>query len=99
MSYKVRFTRSAREDLKRLYRFLVDKDIAAARKALEALTKATDLLEDFPFSCRKADTSNPFLRELVVPFGAAGYVMLFEIEDKQTVTILAVRQQREDDYF
>ena len=36
--------------------------------------------------------------DLVIPFGSAGYVALFEIEDRQTVTVLAVRQQREDDY-
>ena len=41
---------------------------------------------------------NPFLRELLIPFGAAGIVLLFEIEDNETVTILAVRHQREDDY-
>ena len=38
------------------------------------------------------------LRELLIGFGAAGYVALFEIEDAQTVTVLAVRHQREDDY-
>jgi hypothetical protein len=41
---------------------------------------------------------NPLLRELVIPFGSAGYVALFEIESFSTVTILAVRHQREDDY-
>jgi hypothetical protein len=41
---------------------------------------------------------NPFLRELVIPFGASGYVALFEIDNEETVTILAVRHQREDDY-
>jgi plasmid stabilization system protein ParE len=33
-----------------------------------------------------------------VLFGAFGYVALFEIEDEQTVTILAVRHQRDDDF-
>ena len=40
----------------------------------------------------------PFLRELIIPFGASGYVALFEIDDSHTVTILAVRHQRESDY-
>jgi hypothetical protein len=35
---------------------------------------------------------------LVIPFGAAGYVALFEIDDAQTVTVLALRHQRESDY-
>lgn len=41
---------------------------------------------------------NPYLRELVISFGAAGYVALFEIEPDDIVTILAVRHQRESDY-
>ena len=55
-------------------------------------------LELSPFSYRKAQANNPFLRELIIPFGASGYVALFEIEGTDTVTVLAVRHQREDDY-
>jgi hypothetical protein len=53
--------------------------------------------EEFPFTCRKAATDSPFLRELIIPFGATGYVALFEINDAETVTVLAVRHQRESD--
>ncbi|GAB1394795.1 hypothetical protein MASR1M60_29590 [Rhodocyclaceae bacterium] len=42
-------------------------------------------------------TDSPFLRELVIPFGAVGYVALFEIDDAETVSVLAVRHQRESD--
>lgn len=98
MSFHVRYTEGAREDLRRLYAFLLEHDIQAAKRALDAITKATEFLQEFPFSCRKASEDNPFLREIVIPFGAAGYVALFEIEDVSTVTILAVRHQREDDY-
>ena len=42
--------------------------------------------------------NNPFLRELVISFGASGYVALFEIENDTVVTVLAVRHQRENDY-
>ncbi|HWW77954.1 MAG TPA: type II toxin-antitoxin system RelE/ParE family toxin [Steroidobacteraceae bacterium] len=35
----------------------------------------------------------------MIPFGGAGYVASFEIDDDKTVTILAVRHQREDDYY
>lgn len=98
MSYRVRYTRAAREDLRRLYGFILESDLQAAGRARDAVGKGIELLRDFPFTCRKAMPDNPFLRELVIPFGAAGYVALFEIEDHQTVTILAVRHQREDDY-
>lgn len=99
MSYRVRYTRAAREDLRRLYAFLLEHDLKAARRALDAIGKGVELLREFPFTCRKAVPDNPFLRELVIPFGAAGYVALFEVEDNETVTILAVRHQREDDYY
>ncbi len=56
------------------------------------------MLRMFPFTCRKLDDGNPFLRELIVSFGSSGYVLLFEVEAAEQVTILAVRHQREDDY-
>ena len=39
------------------------------------------------------------MRELIINFGANGYVALFEIENSQTVTLLAIRHQREEDFF
>ncbi|MDZ7769235.1 MAG: type II toxin-antitoxin system RelE/ParE family toxin [Woeseiaceae bacterium] len=98
MSFRVRFTLEAKSDLERLYGFLAEQDLRAAERALDVIDRAWTILEEFPFSCRKAEESNPFVREIVIPFGSAGYVALFEIEDRQTVTVLAVRHQREDDY-
>ena len=99
MSYVVRFTPVAARDLQRLFDFLDQRDAKAARRARSAIAKGIEFLRDFPFSCRKASTEHPLLRELIINFGANGYVALFEIEDKQTVTVLAVRHQREDDFF
>ena len=99
MSYRIRFTREAKSDLVRLYEFLLAEDINAAFRVLEAITKGLEFLKRFPFSCRKATEENPLLRELLITFGNAGYVALFEIEDQQAITILAVRHQREEDYF
>lgn len=100
MTYAVRFTEEAERDLLRLIDFLIVQDLSAARKAQAAIIAAVKFLTIFPFSCRKAEgsTGNSFVRELLVPFGNAGYVALFEIDDAKTVTVLAVRHQREDDY-
>ena len=98
MSYRVRYVRAARDDLRRLFAFLLEKDADAARRAKRAIDKSIEWLREFPLTCRKADEDNPFLRELIIPYGASGYVALFEVEDSATVTILAVRHQREDDY-
>jgi plasmid stabilization system protein ParE len=96
--YRIRFTPQAEEDLLRLYDFLLESDVGAADRALDALKAAFDALRFSPFSCRRAIAGNPFFRQLIIPFGSAGYVALFEIEPKHTVTIVAVRHQREEDY-
>ncbi len=101
MSFRVRFTAAALADLQRLYAFFMTRDISdwpLAERALDAILHGVDLLEHSPFSCRKSSAGDSFLRELLIPFGASGYVELFEIDDDKTVTVLAVRHQREDDY-
>lgn len=100
MRFRVRFTEEATADLERLYDFVLeqaDGDWTAAERALEAIRRGIELLEASPFSCRKVG-AGAFLRELIIGFGTTGYVALFEIEDARTVTVLAVRHQREDDY-
>lgn len=101
MTYRIRFTEEAENDLVRLYEFVLARDQtdwALAERALEAIRNAIRSLESMPYSFRKATQSNPFLREMLIPFGASGYVALYEIDQEETVTILALRHQREDDY-
>lgn len=104
MSYQVRLTPEAEDDLLRLIEFVIERELAReggdlelADRALTAIRDGLSLLERFPFTCRKAGSS-PFIRELVIPFGRTGYVALFEIVDDKTVLVAAVRHQREDDY-
>ena len=102
MIFAVRYSASARDDLKRLYEHLLERattaeDLDLAERALGTIVDSVESLARSPFIYRKAGTS-PFLRELLIPFGSSGYVALFEIEDASTVTILAVRHQLEDDY-
>lgn len=98
MSFRLRYSPDARADIKRLYAFLLERDFDAAEKAVEVIIRTINGLREFPFAARKAPGDNSFLRELVIPFGAGGYIALFEIENGKTVTILAIRHQREDDY-
>jgi plasmid stabilization system protein ParE len=102
VSFVVRYSASARDDMKCLYEYLLDRattaeDLDLAERALGAIIGSVDTLRRSPFIYRKAGSS-PFLRELLIPFGNSGYVALFEIEDASTVTTLAVRHQLEDDY-
>lgn len=98
--FRVRFTLEAEKDLPRLFDFLLEQDISAAERAEAAIAQAIAMLEVFAFSCRKAigGSGSPFLRELIIPFRDSGCVALFEIEDPRTVTVLALRHQREEDY-
>ncbi len=102
MSFAVRYSAGAREDLKRLYAYLLDRsttteELALAERAIDTIDAAIDSLRVSPFIHRKAGRS-PFLRELLIPFGHTGYVALFEVDDASSVTILALRHQLEDDY-
>jgi plasmid stabilization system protein ParE len=102
VSFAVRYSAAARDDLKRLYAHLLERsttveELDLAERALDTIEAAIESLKASPFVYRKAGRS-PFLRELLIPFGHSGYVALFEIEDAASVTILAVRHQLEDDY-
>lgn len=101
-AFRVRFSGPAREDLERLFDFLLERatsveDLSLAKRAIDAVQGAVAGLARSPFSYRKAGAS-PLRRELIVPFGHSGYVVLFEILDAAEVLVLAVRHQREDDY-
>jgi plasmid stabilization system protein ParE len=102
VSFAIRYSASAREDLKRLYAYLLERsttiqELDLAERAIDTIEAAIESLRYSPFVYRKAGHS-PFLRELLIPFGHSGYVALFEIDDAASVTILALRHQLEDDY-
>ena len=100
MKFRIRFTEEARADLKRLYAFALEQangDWSHAERALDAVVHGVAQLQGNPFACRKVGDS-PLLRELVIGYGSNGYLALFEIMGDTTVTVLAVRHQREDDY-
>ncbi len=63
----------------------------------DALREGMRLLSWSPYTCRRAALGNGRSRELIVPFGGTGYIVLFEIVGHDVV-VGAVRHQREDDY-
>jgi len=102
VSFAVRYSAGAREDLRRLYEYLLERSTTTegldlAERAIDTIEAAIENLKHSPFTYRKAGSS-PFLRELMISFGHSGYVALYEIEDAAHVTIVAVRHQFEDDY-
>ncbi|SEB22612.1 type II toxin-antitoxin system RelE/ParE family toxin [Variovorax sp. YR216] len=102
MTYTVSLTYEAIEDLQRLESFLIDMalergDLDLPVRALAAIRREFGILESNPFTCRIA-ADDRLERELVIPFGAAGYVALFHIVSDREVVVSAIRHQREDDY-
>ena len=106
-AFEVRYSDAAREDLFRLFDFLLERaqtaeDFDSAQLAVDAIKDAVERsLSRMPFIYRKAggeQVKSPFLRELLIPFRGAGYVALYEIKDAVHVDVLAARHQREDDY-
>ena len=103
MSFVVELSPAAEADLERLFDFLLERsesteDLDRAQAAIDAIrATAKHRLAITPFSFRKA-AQNPAQRELIIPFGATGYVALYEIVSPSKVLVLAVRHQREEDY-
>jgi plasmid stabilization system protein ParE len=98
MTFELKYTQTFYEDLDRLADFLIERDPDLAERAINAIQKALMILQDFPLMARRASADDPLLRELVVPFGSAGYVILFKVLSETSVIVLAVRHQREEDY-
>ena len=103
MIFVVELSPTAEADLERLFDFLLDQadtteDLDRAQAAIDAVRAAAQhRLAVTPFSFRKA-ALNPAQRELIIPFGSAGYIALYEIVSASKVVVLAVRHQREEDY-
>lgn len=104
MNYRVLFDPQAADDLERLFEHILERELASssgdldvAERAMELIRQGCQLLTHSPFSCRKVGDSS-FVRELIISFGASGYVALFEIVDANTVIIGAIRHQHESDY-
>jgi plasmid stabilization system protein ParE len=94
---------TARDDLLRRFDFLLMRaetieDFDTTQLAVDAVrTQVEDHLGSTPLVFRKAG-QNPFVRELVIPFGSTGYVALYEVVGQREVHVLAVRHQRKGDY-
>gem|GEM_PF-248471 len=94
-----RLTREALESLQRLEAFLPDAalkhgDWELPDRAPLTIRSEFRILESSPFTCRNA-LDDRLERELVIPFGASGYVALFHIVGEREIVVSAIRHQRE----
>ena len=80
-------------DLKRLKEFLATLDKGAAQKAVVTIKRSVALLEQYD-SLGKPVADLPDFRDVIIPFGSAGYVLRYRIRN-EVVVIVAVRHAKE----
>lgn len=85
---------AARDDFRRLFDFLVEKDPAAAERAARAIRLGAKRLAAAPRLGRRMDDETE-RRELFVPFGVGAYVLRYRIRS-ETLVVIRVWHSRED---
>jgi hypothetical protein len=103
MNYRVIATQAFQLDIERLEEHIVQRELASHTpddgclfRFGEALRRGLAILTHSPYTCRRCEAHRAF-RELIVPFGAGGCVILFAVREAE-VLLLAARDQHELDY-
>ena len=88
---------SALQDVHRVYRFLAENNIDAAKRAAKAIRDGVKILAHQPEVGRPVEEMDPEYREWLIDFGDSGYIALYRYDGRMAV-ILAVRHQKEAGY-
>jgi len=95
---QVRLSARAQSDIARLHSFLLSKNVTAAQRATQAIRGSFSSLAKTPLLGRPVDDAGD-LRELVIDFGASGYLALYRVDQAlDVVIVLAIKHQSEDGY-
>jgi plasmid stabilization system protein ParE len=87
----------AADDLDQLVDFLLAKLPQDAIQTVDLITEALAILEQHPKMGRLVEQG---LRELVISRGKTGYLALYQFDEAaDMVIVLAIRHQREQDYY
>ena len=84
-------------DVQRAFRFLGQKNMDAAKRAVKAIRASVRIIAQHPEVGRPVDEMDPDFREWLIDFGDSGYVVLYRYNGEIAV-ILAVRHQKEVGY-
>lgn len=91
------WSRSALQDVQRVYHFLANSNIDAAKRAVKTIRESVNIIARQPEIGRPVEDMQPEFREWMIGFGDSGYVALYRY-DGHVVVILAVRHQKEAGY-
>jgi len=92
---------AALRDMSRLRDFLKGKNINASRKAVATILSSLRTLETFPNIGRPIEDMPVAYREIVMPFGSAGYIARYHYteENREVVEVLSIRHGKEVGFF
>lgn len=90
---RIEWLDSAIYDLQRLRNFILPHDKDAAQRVFQLIKRAVTPLLTHPHIGKPAEDLSDF-HDLVIPFGASGYVIRYRIE-ADTVFIVAIKHCRE----
>lgn len=91
------FTPTSLDDLDRVDRFLESKNPAAASKARQLIFDRLSSLPTMPMAHRPVPRRLN-QRDLIIPFGASGYIVRFGYEPGGDITILRMWHQKESGF-
>ena len=101
--YRAAPTVTFQEDIERLEEHIVLRELASDTpddtclfRFRDAVERGMGILSFAPQTCRRSEAHRE-LRELIIPFGHGGCVVLFAIRDVDVV-LLAARNPHEHDY-
>ena len=83
----------ARDDIQRLFDFLVEKDPEAALRMLGRVRAGAATLLEFPRAGKRMDEDTE-RREFFVPFGVGAYVLRYRLRE-ETILVIRVWHSRE----
>lgn len=96
---KLVFTRLAHQDLVRLRQFIAEHDPDTAGRAANRIKTVAQLLRDQPLIGRPVTTptgeTRNDIRELPLTFGSGGYVLRYQVLQKQ-IRVLRIWHSREE---
>ena len=95
-AYQVIYTPNALRDLEKLRIFLKGRGGDVAQRAVFVIRKEIDKAKDNPERFRPI-SDLPHHREIIIDFGASGYVARFRYEKGGDIYIVRIKHQLEDE--
>lgn len=97
---RIIYTEQATADVVRVSEFMAQIEPRLEAEVISTILKGIEILSTFPEIAEPAEEEKyQHMRELFVPFGKAGYSVLYEYDARnEAVYIAALRHTREDGY-